>query len=158
MAEDKEIQTNVTSSSNPIDLDEQKKPILDKLGRAYATGRRKTSVSRVWIKYGQPKIVVNGKPVEKYFLRKIYTSILEAPLSKTDNLDKIEILTTVSGGGLSGQAGAIRHGISRALVNLEPSLRKRLKKMGFLTRDARKVERKKYGLAGARKSYQFSKR
>ena len=81
---------------------------LDFKDSKYATGRRKTSVSRVWIKYGQPKIVVNGKPVEKYFLRKIYTSILEAPLAKTDNLDKIEILTTVSGGGLSGQAGAIR--------------------------------------------------
>ena len=101
MAQDEEIITKITSSSSPINLDEQKKPVLDKLGRAYATGRRKTSVSRVWIKYGQPKIVVNGKPVEKYFLRKIYTSILEAPLAKTDNLDKIEILTTVSGGGLS---------------------------------------------------------
>ena len=131
MAQDEETITKITSSSSPIDLDEQKKPVLDKLGRAYATGRRKTSVSRVWIKYGQPKIVVNGKPVEKYFLRKIYTSILEAPLAKTDNLDKIEILTTVSGGGLSGQAGAIRHGISRALVNLEPSLRKKTKKNGI---------------------------
>ena len=158
MVEDKEVLTKISSSSSPIDLDEQKKPELDKLGRAYATGRRKTSVSRVWIKYGQPKIVVNGKPVEKYFLRKIYTSILEAPLAKTDNLDKIEILTTVSGGGLSGQAGAIRHGISRALVNLEPSLRKKLKKMGFLTRDARKVERKKFGKHKARRSPQFSKR
>ena len=158
MAEDKEVVTKISSSSSPIDIDEPKKPILDKLGRAYATGRRKTSVSRVWIKYGQPKIVVNGKPVEKYFLRKIYTSILEAPLAKTDNLDKIEILTTVSGGGLSGQAGAIRHGISRALVNLEPSLRKKLKKMGFLTRDARKVERKKFGKHKARRSPQFSKR
>ena len=94
MAEDKQIKLETSNSSNPIDLDEDKKPILDKLGRAFATGRRKTSVSRVWIKYGQPKIVVNGKPVEKYFLRKIYTSILEAPLSKTDNLDKIEIFTT----------------------------------------------------------------
>ena len=127
--------------SEPIEL-ENKKPILDKLGRAYATGRRKTSVSRVWLKYGSPKIVVNGKPLDKYFLRKIYSSILEAPLVKTENLDKVEIFSTVSGGGLSGQAGAIRHGISRALVNLDPTLRKKLKKMGFLTRDARKVERK----------------
>ena len=94
MAQDEELLNKITSSSSPIDLDDQKKPVLDKLGRAYATGRRKTSVSRVWIKYGQPKIVVNGKPVEKYFLRKIYTSILEAPLAKTDNLDKIEIFTT----------------------------------------------------------------
>ena len=158
MAEDNQIKSETSNSSSPIDIDDDKKPILDKLGRAYATGRRKTSVSRVWIKYGQPKIVVNGKAVDKYFLRKIYTSILEAPLSKTDNLDKIEILSTVSGGGLSGQAGAIRHGISRALVNLEPSLRKRLKKMGFLTRDARKVERKKFGKHKARRSPQFSKR
>jgi small subunit ribosomal protein S9 len=158
MSEDKEIKFDTKNSSSPIDLGDDKKPKLDNLGRAYATGRRKTSVSRVWIKYGQPKIVVNGKSVEKYFLRKIYTSILEAPLSKTDNLDKIEILSTVSGGGLSGQAGAIRHGISRALVNLEPSLRKKLKKMGFLTRDARKVERKKFGKHKARRSPQFSKR
>ena len=158
MSEDKEIISQTSNSSSPIELSDEKKPILDNLGRAYATGRRKTSVSRVWIKYGQPKIVVNGKAVDKYFLRKIYTSILEAPLSKTDNLDKIEIFTTVSGGGLSGQAGAIRHGISRALVNLEPSLRKKLKKMGFLTRDARKVERKKFGKHKARRSPQFSKR
>ena len=158
MSEDKEIISETINSSSPIELGDEKKPILDNLGRAYATGRRKTSVSRVWIKYGQPKIVVNGKAVDKYFLRKIYTSILEAPLSKTDNLDKIEIFTTVSGGGLSGQAGAIRHGISRALVNLEPSLRKKLKKMGFLTRDARKVERKKFGRHKARRSPQFSKR
>mgnify|MGYP001351823313 CR=1 FL=1 len=158
MSEDKEIISQTSNSSSPIELSDEKKPILDNLGRAYATGRRKTSVSRVWIKYGQPKIVVNGKAVDKYFLRKIYTSILEAPLSKTDNLDKIEIFSTVSGGGLSGQAGAIRHGISRALVNLEPSLRKKLKKMGFLTRDARKVERKKFGKHKARRSPQFSKR
>ena len=158
MSEDKEIKFQTNNSSSPIDLTDEIKPKLDNLGRAYATGRRKTSVSRVWIKYGQPKIIVNGKSVEKYFLRKIYTSILEAPLSKTDNLDKIEILSTVSGGGLSGQAGAIRHGISRALVNLEPSLRKKLKKMGFLTRDARKVERKKFGKHKARRSPQFSKR
>jgi len=152
-SEDKKV-----TSSTPVDLKDPDKPILDKLGRAYATGRRKTSVSRVWIKFGQPKIIVNGKPVEKYFLRKIYSSILEAPLTKTDNLDKVEIASTVSGGGLSGQAGAIRHGISRALVNLEPSLRKKLKKMGFLTRDARKVERKKVGKHKARRSPQFSKR
>ena len=117
-----------------------------------------TSVSRVWLKYGCPKIVVNGKPLDKYFLRKIYSSILEAPLVKTENLDKVEIFSTVSGGGLSGQAGAIRHRISRALVNLDPTLRKKLKKMGFLTRDARKVERKKFGKHKARRSPQFSKK
>ena len=144
--------------SDPISSEIDNKPVLDSLGRAYATGRRKTSVSRVWIKFGSPKIVINGKPVEKYFLRKIYTSILEDPLNKTDNLNKVEIFSTVSGGGLSGQAGALRHGISRALVNLDPSLRKKLKKLGFLTRDARKVERKKFGKHKARISPQFSKR
>tara|TARA_A100001388_G_scaffold26641_1_gene17189 strand:- start:59 stop:523 length:465 start_codon:yes stop_codon:yes gene_type:complete len=133
-------------------------PKLDKLGRAYATGRRKTSVSRVWIKHGSNKISVNGKSSKDYFKRKIYSTILEEPLFKTDNLDKLEIFATVSGGGLSGQAGALRHGISRALVNFDPSLRKKLKKAGFLTRDARKVERKKFGKHKARRSPQFSKR
>lgn len=131
---------------------------LDKLGRAYATGRRKRSVSRVWIKYGSKKITVNGRDSKDYFKRKIYSTILEEPLSKTENLEKLEIFSTVSGGGLSGQAGALRHGISRALVHLDPSLRKRLKKSGFLTRDARKVERKKFGKHKARRSPQFSKR
>ncbi len=140
------------------DVNEAEQPKLDKLGRAYATGRRKTSVSRVWIKFGGNKITVNGKPSKDYFKRKIYSTILEEPLSKTENLDKLEIFSTVSGGGLSGQAGAIRHGISRALVNFDPSLRKKLKKAGFLTRDARKVERKKFGKHKARRSPQFSKR
>ena len=140
------------------DIAESTLPKLDKLGRAYATGRRKTSVSRVWIKIGSKKISVNGKPSKDYFKRKIYSSILEEPLFKTDNLDKLEIFATVSGGGLSGQAGALRHGISRALVNFDPSLRKKLKKAGFLTRDARKVERKKFGKHKARRSPQFSKR
>ena len=146
-------------SSEPlVDETKQIEPKIDKLGRAYATGRRKTSVSRVWIKYGNKKITVNGKISNDYFKRKIYNTILEEPLFKTDNLDKLEIFSTVSGGGLSGQAGAVRHGISRALVNLEPSLRKKLKKAGFLTRDARKVERKKFGKHKARRSPQFSKR
>ena len=140
------------------DISESTLPKLDKLGRAYATGRRKTSVSRVWIKHGNNKISVNGKPSKDYFKRKIYSTILEEPLFKTDNLDKLEIFATVSGGGLSGQAGALRHGISRALVNFDPSLRKKLKKAGFLTRDARKVERKKFGKHKARRSPQFSKR
>ena len=133
-------------------------PKLDNLGRAYATGRRKTSVSRVWVKHGSNKISVNGKSSKDYFKRKIYSTILEEPLFKTDYLDKLEVFATVSGGGLSGQAGALRHGISRALVNFDPSLRKKLKKAGFLTRDARKVERKKFGKHKARRSPQFSKR
>ena len=140
------------------DVSESTLPKLDKLGRAYATGRRKTSVSRVWIKHGSNKISVNGKPSKDYFKRKIYSTILEEPLFKTDNLDKLEVFSTVSGGGLSGQAGALRHGISRALVNLDPTLRKKLKQLGFLTRDARKVERKKFGKHKARRSPQFSKR
>ena len=140
------------------DIAESTLPKLDKLGRAYATGRRKTSVSRVWIKLGSKKISVNGKPSKDYFKRKIYSTILEEPLFKTDNLDKLEVFSTVAGGGLSGQAGALRHGISRALVNFDPSLRKKLKKAGFLTRDARKVERKKFGKHKARRSPQFSKR
>ena len=104
------------------------------------------------------KNYVNGKSVNEYFLRKIYSTILQDPLNRTENLDKVEIFSTVSGGGLSGQAGALRHGISRALVNLDPSLRKKLKQLGFLTRDARKVERKKFGKHKARRSPQFSKR
>ena len=144
--------------SEPIELEASNTPNVDKLGRSYATGRRKTSVSRVWVKYGKNQIIVNGKKSTDYFKRKILNTILEEPIEKTDNLEKLEIFSTVVGGGLSGQAGAIRHGISRALVNLNPTLRKKLKNLGFLTRDARKVERKKFGRHKARRSPQFSKR
>lgn len=154
---DKEIE-NKEKLAKPIDTDSLNKPKLDELGRAYATGRRKRSVSRVWVKYGKNQITVNGKKSTEYFKRKILNTILEEPIEKTDNLEKLEIFTTVVGGGLSGQAGAIRHGISRALVYLDPSLRKKLKNLGFLTRDARKVERKKFGKHKARRSPQFSKR
>ncbi len=150
--DDKLIQTKT------VDIEKLSSPKIDKLGRAYATGRRKTSVSRVWIKYGKNQIIVNGKKSSEYFKRKILNTILEEPIEKTDNLEKLEIFSTVVGGGLSGQAGAIRHGISRALVNLDPNLRKKLKNLGFLTRDARKVERKKFGKHKARRSPQFSKR
>ena len=151
-------QNNDTVKSKPIDLEVSNSPNIDKQGRAYATGRRKTSVSRVWVKYGKNQIIVNGKKSTDYFKRKILNTILEEPIEKTDNLEKLEIFSTVVGGGLSGQAGALRHGISRALVNLDPNLRKRLKNLGFLTRDARKVERKKFGRHKARRSPQFSKR
>ena len=151
-------QNNDIVKSKPIDLEVSNSPNVDKLGRAYATGRRKTSVSRVWVKYGKNQIIVNGKKSTDYFKRKILNTILEEPIEKTDNLEKLEIFSTVVGGGLSGQAGAIRHGISRALVNLDPTLRKKLKNLGFLTRDARKVERKKFGRHKARRSPQFSKR
>ena len=154
----KDTQDNDILKSKPIDLEVSKSPNVDKLGRAYATGRRKTSVSRVWVKYGKNQIIVNGKKSTDYFKRKILNTILEEPIEKTDNLEKLEIFSTVVGGGLSGQAGAIRHGISRALVNLDPNLRKKLKNLGFLTRDARKVERKKFGRHKARRSPQFSKR
>ena len=139
-------QDNDIVKSKPVDLEVSNSPNVDKLGRAYATGRRKN------------QIIVNGKKSTDYFKRKILNTILEEPIEKTDNLEKLEIFSTVVGGGLSGQAGAIRHGISRALVNLDPNLRKRLKNLGFLTRDARKVERKKFGRHKARRSPQFSKR
>ena len=151
-------QNNDIVKSKPIDLEVSNSPNIDKQGRAYATGRRKTSVSRVWLKYGKNQIIVNGKKSTDYFKRKILNTILEEPIEKTDNLEKLEIFSTVVGGGLSGQAGAVRHGISRALVNLDPTLRKKLKNLGFLTRDARKVERKKFGRHKARRSPQFSKR
>ena len=151
-------QNNDIVKSKPIDLEVSNSPNIDKQGRAYATGRRKTSVSRVWLKHGKNQIIVNGKKSTDYFKRKILNTILEEPIEKTDNLEKLEIFSTVVGGGLSGQAGALRHGISRALVNLDPNLRKRLKNLGFLTRDARKVERKKFGRHKARRSPQFSKR
>ena len=146
------------NSSTPINIENELKPKLDKLGRAYATGRRKQSVSRVWIKKGTGKVTVNGKSSEKYFSRSVLLMLLQEPLKKTERLSEVEIFSTVKGGGLSGQAGALRHGISRALTRYEPTLKIKLKKLGFLTRDARKVERKKYGRHKARKRPQFSKR
>ena len=131
---------------------------LDFKDSKYATGRRKTSVSRVWIKHGSNKISVNGKSSKDYFKRKIYSTILEEPLFKTDNLDKLEVFSTVSGGGLSGQAGAIILGISKALIAHDENLKKGLKKDKLTTRDSRVVERKKYGHRKARRSFQFSKR
>ena len=133
-------------------------PQIDEHGRAYATGKRKNSVARVWIKPGSGKITVNGMPVEEYFTRATLQMILRQPLEAAERETQYDVMCTVSGGGLSGQAGAVRHGIARALVNYEPALRPVLKKGGFLTRDARVVERKKYGKRKARRSFQFSKR
>ena len=133
-------------------------PKIDAHGRAYATGKRKDAVARVWVKPGSGVITVNGKPVEQYFARATLQMILRQPLQAADREDQFDVMCTVSGGGLSGQAGAVRHGIARALVNYEPGLRPVLKKGGFLTRDARVVERKKYGKRKARRSFQFSKR
>ena len=131
---------------------------LDAEGRAYATGKRKDAVARVWIKPGPGKIVVNGKDFVDYFARPVLQMILKQPLVAADRNDQYDITCTVRGGGLSGQAGAVRHGLSTALTHYEPELRGVLKKGGFLTRDARVVERKKYGKRKARRSFQFSKR
>ncbi|HEY4202197.1 MAG TPA: 30S ribosomal protein S9 [Devosiaceae bacterium] len=131
---------------------------LDAQGRAYATGKRKNAVARVWIRPGNGKVEVNGKDFLAYFARPVLQMILQQPIIAADRKDQYDIVATVSGGGLSGQAGAVRHGISQALTHFEPDLRAVLKKGGFLTRDSRVVERKKYGKAKARRSFQFSKR
>jgi len=131
---------------------------LDKQGRAYATGKRKNAVARIWLKPGSGKIVVNTKPVEAFFARPVLRMLIQQPLVAANRQTQFDIDCTVSGGGLSGQAGAVRHGISKALTQYEPELRSALKRGGFLTRDARVVERKKYGRAKARRSFQFSKR
>ena len=131
---------------------------LDDQGRAYATGKRKDAVARVWVKPGNGAITVNGKEFEKYFARPVLQMVLQQPLVATNRQNQYDIVCTVSGGGLSGQAGAVRHGLSKALTHYEPDLRSVLKKGGFLTRDSRVVERKKYGKRKARRSFQFSKR
>ncbi len=131
---------------------------LDEHGRAYATGKRKDAVARVWIKPGSGRITINGRDFETYFARPVLRLVLQQPIVAAERTDQYDIVATVSGGGLSGQAGAVRHGVSKALVAFEPALRPVLKKGGFLTRDSRVVERKKYGKAKARRSFQFSKR
>ncbi len=133
-------------------------PKIDKQGRSYATGKRKTSIARVWIKPGKGKITVNGKEEAIYFCRKSHSLLINQPIEAAERKGQFDVICTVVGGGHSGQAGAIRHGVSKALVNYEPDLRSTLKSKGFLTRDSRIVERKKYGRAKARRSYQFSKR
>lgn len=130
----------------------------DAQGRAYGTGRRKESVARVWVKRGKGKIIVNGKPQEQYFGRQTHLLVLNQPFLVANRVGEFDVECTVVGGGLSGQAGAIRHGISRALDNFEPALHGSLKKAGFLTRDARQVERKKVGKHKARRSKQWAKR
>lgn len=133
-------------------------PKIDEHGRAYATGKRKNAIARVWIKPGSGKVTVNGRDVEVYFARPVLRMILSQPMQAAERDGQFDIVCTVTGGGLSGQAGAVRHGISKALTFYEPGLRPVLKKGGFLTRDSRVVERKKYGRAKARRSFQFSKR
>ena len=133
-------------------------PKIDEHGRSYATGKRKDAVARVWIKPGSGKIEVNGRDVETYFARPVLRMILAQPFEAAERKNQYDVKCTVKGGGLSGQAGAVRHGISKALTLYEPSLRPALKSGGFLTRDSRVVERKKYGRRKARRSFQFSKR
>ena len=135
-----------------------KLPILDNKDRSYATGKRKNSIARVWLKRGEGKISINGKSIKDYFSRPVLQMIVNQPLEIIQSVGNYDIKATVKGGGLSGQAGALRHGISKALILYDVELRKALKKVGFLTRDSRVVERKKAGLAKARRSYQFSKR
>jgi small subunit ribosomal protein S9 len=131
---------------------------IDAQGRAYATGRRKNAVARVWVKPGNGKITVNGRDQTVYFARPTQQMVIQQPFDVTQRREQFDVIATVSGGGLSGQAGAVRHGISQALAKFEPDLRSIMKQSGFLTRDSRVVERKKYGRAGARRRFQFSKR
>ncbi len=133
-------------------------PQVDAQGRAYATGKRKDAVARVWVKRGSGRVTVNGKAIDVYFARPTLRMIINQPFAATDRERQFDVVSTVAGGGLSGQAGAVRHGISKALTLYEPALRLALKKGGFITRDARVVERKKYGKPKARRSFQFSKR
>jgi small subunit ribosomal protein S9 len=155
-----EAEAEATGAPIPVAVSTQPKrePKRDELGRSYATGRRKESTARVWIKPGKGEIIVNGKKVVQYFARPVLRMLLTQPFLVADRYNQFDVYCTVTGGGLSGQAGAVRHGISRALTYYEPDLRSILKVAGFLTRDSRSVERKKYGKAKARRSFQFSKR
>ena len=150
-----DLATTVVAPPAAAPVYEQK---LDAQGRAYATGKRKNAIARVWLKPGNGKITVNGKEFNAFFARPVLQMILQQPIVAVARKDQYDVVATVSGGGLSGQAGAVRHGISKALTYFEPELRAVLKKGGFLTRDSRVVERKKYGKAKARRSFQFSKR
>lgn len=162
MSEDKKTLEDLKDITKEADVAVAEKPVyvqkLDAQGRAYATGRRKDAVARVWIKPGSGKVTVNGRDIETYFARPTLRMIVKQTFDVAARNDQYDVVCTVKGGGLSGQAGAVRHGISRALTNYEPELRPVLKANGFLTRDARVVERKKYGKAKARRSFQFSKR
>lgn len=149
---------SVTEAPPPASTQPHREPKRDQLGRSYATGRRKESTARVWIRPGKGDITVNDKRVVRYFARPVLRMLLTQPFLVADRYNQFDVFCTVSGGGLSGQAGAVRHGISRALAHYEPELRGILKVAGFLTRDSRAVERKKYGKAKARRSFQFSKR
>ena len=145
-------------SSNPDQAAVERVQVIDAQGRAYATGKRKNAIARVWIKPGKGQITVNGRDQEVYFARPVLRMMIAQPLQVADRQGQFDIVVSVKGSGLSGQAGAVRHGLSKALTYYEPGLRSVLKPHGFLTRDSRVVERKKYGKAKARRSFQFSKR
>ena len=154
-----ELKAAVGAAATPAaEIKAPRLPQRDKLGRAYATGKRKNAVARVWIKPGSGKVVVNGKTMAEYFARPVLQMILRQPFTVAGVEGQFDVMATVAGGGLSGQAGAVKHGVSKALQLYTPELRGALKAAGFLTRDSRVVERKKYGKAKARKSFQFSKR
>jgi len=156
MAESQGFEALQSLSSSPEAAPAVQK--IDKFGRAYATGKRKNAIARVWIKPGKGTITVNGRDQEVYFARPVLRMMIAQPFQVTDRVGQFDVVVTVLGSGLSGQAGAVRHGISKALTYYEPGLRTALKPHGFLTRDSRVVERKKYGKAKARRSFQFSKR
>ena len=156
MAEQRQSLADLKSAMTPDAV--KAEPKRDKQGRSYATGKRKNAVARVWVKPGKGKILVNERELEKYFVRPVLRMMINQPFMVTNRMNEFDVVCTVSGGGLSGQAGALRHGISKALTYYEPGLRPALKAVGFLTRDPRVVERKKYGRKKARRSFQFSKR
>jgi len=147
-----------TEMPTAVEPEIPREPVRDALGRAYATGKRKDAVARVWIKPGSGRVVVNGKTMAEYFARPVQQLILRQPFQIAGVVDQFDVTATVKGGGLSGQAGAVKHGISKALQLYDPALRSPLKAAGFLTRDSRVVERKKFGRRKARRSFQFSKR
>ena len=153
-----DLKAVVSAAPAVVEAAAPRAPQRDKLGRSYATGKRKNAIARVWIKPGSGKVVVNGKEMAVYFARPVLQMILRQPFQITNVEGQFDVVATVAGGGLSGQAGAVKHGISKALQLYEPTLRGALKAAGFLTRDSRVVERKKYGKAKARRSFQFSKR
>ena len=152
------MMAEVDGAENMVTGEEVDKPKLDSMGRAYSTGKRKDAVARVWIKKGSGQITVNKKPVEKYFARPTLQMIIQQAFSTTSAENQFDVMATVKGGGLSGQAGSVRHGLSKALTIFDGEFRGALKAAGFLTRDSRVVERKKYGKPKARRSFQFSKR
>ncbi len=157
LADLKDLAVATAAATSP-DAPPRREPKRDAQGRSYATGRRKNAIARVWVKPGKGEITVNDKRVTQYFARPVLRMLITQPFLVADRYNQFDVYCTVTGGGLSGQAGAVRHGISRALTYYEPELRPILKIAGFLTRDSRVVERKKYGKAKARRSFQFSKR